>query len=87
MYKLIIFLIISIIKFYKYFVSPMFGSKCRYLPTCSDYFVDAISLHGIINGSYLGLKRILRCHPVKLLGGGSGLDFVPSKKTPSKGGS
>ncbi len=79
--------VIGIIKGYKYLISPLLHHSCRFEPTCSDYFIDAISLHGIINGSYLGLKRILRCHPVKLLGGGSGLDFVPSKKTPSKGGS
>ncbi|MDB9784439.1 membrane protein insertion efficiency factor YidD [Pelagibacteraceae bacterium] len=85
MNKLVILFIINIIKFYKYFISPIFGSKCRYLPTCSDYFIEAINLHGIIYGSYLGFKRILRCHPIKLLGGSSGLDLVPNKKNSTKG--
>jgi hypothetical protein len=42
--------------------------------------VESLNIHGAIKGSYVGFKRILRCHPVKLLGGGSGLDFVPNKK-------
>ena len=85
MSKLIIFSIVSVIKFYKYFISPILGSKCRYLPTCSDYFIEALSIHGVIKGSYIGIKRILSCHPLKILGGGSGLDFVPSKKIISRG--
>ena len=80
MSKLIIFSIVSVIKFYKYFISPMLGGKCRYLPTCSDYFIEALNVHGVIKGLYFGIKRILSCHPLKILGGGSGLDFVPSKK-------
>jgi len=80
MSKLIIFYIICIIKLYKYLISPILGNRCRYLPTCSEYFVESLNIHGAIKGSYVGFKRILRCHPVKLLGGGSGLDFVPNKK-------
>jgi putative membrane protein insertion efficiency factor len=80
MSKLIIFYIICIIKLYKYLISPILGNRCRYLPTCSEYFVESLNIHGVIKGSYVGFKRILRCHPVKLLGGGSGLDFVPNKK-------
>ena len=59
----------------------MLGNKCRYFPTCSEYFIDSLKTHGLIKGSCLGSKRILSCHPVKSLGGGSGLDFVPKKKT------
>ena len=80
MSKLIIFYIICIIKLYKYLISPILGNRCRYLPTCSEYFMESLNIHGAIKGSYVGFKRILRCHPVKLLGGGSGLDFVPNKK-------
>ena len=80
MHKLIIFFVIFIIKFYKYFISPLLGERCRYLTTCSEYFIECLNIHGIVKGSYLGFKRILSCHPVKLLGGGSGLDFVPNKK-------
>ena len=69
-------LLILLIKFYKYFISPYFPSNCRYLPTCSDYFIDSIKLNGALKGMLLGLKRILRCHPIKFLGGRSG--FYPA---------
>ena len=59
----------------------MLGNKCRYLPTCSEYFMDSLKTHGIVKGLYFGFKRILSCHPIKMLGGGSGLDLVPKKKT------
>ena len=77
--KLLDNFLILIIKFYKFFISPFLQSNCRYLPTCSEYFIDSIKLNGSIRGSYLGLKRILSCHPIKFLGGGSSLDFVPKK--------
>ena len=80
MSKLIIVPTIFLINFYKYFISPFFGNKCRYLPTCSEYFIESLSVHGLSKGFYIGIKRILKCHPVKCLGGGSGLDFVPKKK-------
>ena len=80
MSKLIIFLNILIIKFYQYLISPILGNKCRYLPTCSEYYIESLKMHGFIKGAYLGLKRILSCHPIKILGGGSGLDLVPEKK-------
>ncbi|MFL2889923.1 MAG: membrane protein insertion efficiency factor YidD [Pelagibacteraceae bacterium] len=85
MSNLITYFIIYLIRFYKYFFSPILGNKCRYLPTCSDYFIEALKIHGILKGSLLGFKRIGRCHPVKLLGGGSGLDIVPNKKICLKG--
>ena len=80
MSKLIIFLTVSIIKFYKYFISPILGNRCRYLPTCSEYFIEAVDVHGVSKGYKLGAKRILSCHPIKILGGKSGLDLVPKKK-------
>ncbi len=84
MKKLIIFLYIYIIKFYKYFISPVFGTRCRYLPTCSEYYMESLKSFGLIKGSALGLKRIFSCHPFKILGGGSGLDLVPNKKNSTK---
>ena len=72
--------LILIIKCYKYCVSPYFPSNCRYLPTCSDYFIDSLKTYGIFKGSILGAKRILRCHPIKILGGKSGYDPVPRIK-------
>ena len=82
--KLINNLFILIIKFYKYFISPHLPSSCRYLPTCSDYFIDSLKLNGIFKGSFLGIKRILRCHPIKILGGRSGYDPVPDLKKGKK---
>tara|TARA_B100001245_G_C22548600_1_gene274591 strand:+ start:102 stop:353 length:252 start_codon:yes stop_codon:yes gene_type:complete len=72
--------LILIIKLYKYFISPFFYSRCRYLPTCSEYFIDSLKLNGTIKGLFLGIKRILRCHPIKILGGNSGFDPAPDLK-------
>ncbi len=71
------FLIISI-KLYQYFVSPILGNKCRFFPTCSEYFIEALKTQGLFKGVKLGAKRIFKCHPIKKLGGSSGIDFVPS---------
>jgi putative membrane protein insertion efficiency factor len=80
MNKLFLSINILIIKFYQYFLSPVLGGKCRYLPSCSEYYIESLKIHGLIKGSYLGIKRIISCHPFKFLGGGSGLNFVPKKK-------
>ena len=82
--KLINNSLILIIKFYKYFISPYFPFACRYLPTCSEYFIDSLKLNGIFKGSFLGIKRILRCHPIKMLGGKSGFDRAPNLKRGKK---
>ena len=74
--KIITIGIIKLIKFYKFFVSPLFGNSCRYLPTCSEYSIEAIKSYGLLKGLYMSLKRILSCHPIKLLGGGEGFDPV-----------
>ena len=71
-------ILIFIIKIYKYIVSPLLGNKCRFLPTCSEYFIEALNTQGLVKGFKLGVKRIFRCHPFKKLGGGSGIDFVPA---------
>ena len=84
MTKLIIFLNIYIIKFYQYFISPLLGNKCRYLPTCSEYYIESLRIHGLTKGSIMGIKRILSCHPFKFLGGGCGLDLVQNKKNLTK---
>ena len=72
-------ILIRIIKFYKFLISPVLGNNCRYLPTCSEYFIDCLNEYGVLKGSYKGIKRILSCHPVKFLGGGHGLDPVKKK--------
>ena len=69
-------LTIKFIKSYKFIISPLLGQSCRYLPTCSDFSIDALKEFGFIKGSFLSLKRILSCHPIKFLGGGSGFDPV-----------
>ena len=84
MSKLIISFNIFLIKLYQYIVSPIFANRCRYFPTCSQYYIEALKTYGLIKGTYLGFKRILSCHPLKILGGGSGLDLVPNKKNLTK---
>ncbi len=84
MSKLIISFNIFLIKLYQYIVSPIFANRCRYFPTCSQYYIEALKAYGLIKGTYLGFKRILSCHPLKILGGGSGLDLVPNKKRLTK---
>ena len=73
-------IIIKIIKFYQYILSPYLGNNCRYLPTCSEYFIESIKEFGFLKGSFLGLKRILSCHPIKVLGGGEGFDPIKKKR-------
>ena len=80
MNKLIIYLNIYIIKFYQFFISPLLGNRCRYLPTCSEYYIESLKTHGLIKGSIMGIKRIFSCHPFKILGCWSGIDLVPRKK-------
>ena len=77
--KILSDLLIKTIKIYKLFISPYLGNNCRYLPTCSEYFIDSLNEYGFIKGSILGIKRILSCHPIKFLGGGQGFDPVKKK--------
>ena len=81
---LIIYPIIYVIKLYQYIISPILKSNCRYLPTCSEYFIDCLKLNGTVKGFFLGMKRILRCHPIKILGGRNGFDPVPDLKKGKK---
>jgi putative membrane protein insertion efficiency factor len=69
------FMLIAIIRFYKYFISPLLGSNCRFYPSCSSYSLEALQRHGAIIGSYLTLKRLLKCHPFHQ----GGIDPVPEK--------
>ncbi|MDD5275520.1 MAG: membrane protein insertion efficiency factor YidD [Methylovulum sp.] len=69
------FMLIAIIKFYKYFISPLLGSNCRFYPSCSSYSLEALQRHGAVAGSYLTLKRLLKCHPFHE----GGIDPVPEK--------
>ncbi len=64
------------ILFYKKCISPLLPQACRYYPSCSTYAIEAIEVHGVIKGLYLGTKRILRCNPYFE----GGFDPVPPKK-------
>lgn len=67
------------IRAYQLLISPLLLPSCRYLPSCSDYAAEAIARHGPFFGSWLALRRLLRCHPW----GGSGYDPVPALRHPS----
>lgn len=58
---------------YRWFVSPILGTNCRYCPSCSEYAIEALRAHGAGRGAWLALRRLARCHPW----GGSGYDPVP----------
>ena len=66
-------LLVLPIRFYQLCISPLLGPSCRFTPTCSEYARQAIIKHGPLRGSWLAIKRLLRCHPW----GGSGYDPVP----------
>ena len=85
MNKILIKAVILIINIYKYFFSPLLGNKCRFLPSCSDYCAECFKEHGFFNGAIFSFKRIIKCHPVKFLGGDSGLDLVPKKRNIKNG--
>jgi putative membrane protein insertion efficiency factor len=69
-------LLLALIRFYQLTLSSVMGRRCRFLPTCSEYSADAIRIHGGAYGSWLAVKRVLRCHPW----GGSGFDPVPKPR-------
>ena len=68
--------LIKLIKGYKFLISPLLGNSCRYLPTCSEYSIEALKTYGFFRGSFMSLKRIFSCHPIKFLGGSEGYDPV-----------
>ena len=70
-------LIVGLVKFYQAAISPWLGKSCRYSPTCSQYMIEAVKEWGPLKGSWMGIKRIGRCHPW----GGDGYDPVPKKNT------
>ncbi len=69
-------IIINLIKIYRFLVSPLLGHSCRYMPTCSEYSIEALRNFGFFKGLLMSVKRILSCHPLKFLGGGEGFDPV-----------
>ena len=73
--KIITYFLISIIRIYQLFISPILGQNCRYLPTCSEYSIESIKKFGFFRGIFLSLKRISKCHPW----GNHGYDPVPNR--------
>ena len=69
-------ILIKFIKGYRFLISPLLGHSCRYLPTCSEYSIEALTTYGFYKGLLMSIKRILSCHPIKFLGGGEGFDPV-----------
>tara|TARA_R110002167_G_scaffold52441_4_gene151453 strand:- start:1111 stop:1380 length:270 start_codon:yes stop_codon:yes gene_type:complete len=70
-------IIIGLIRFYQLVISPVLGPSCRFYPSCSEYAIEAVKIHGIFKGCFLAIHRVLRCHP----GCKGGLDAVPKKNT------
>ena len=73
---------IALVRLYQIALSPMMGNQCRFHPTCSAYTIEAIQVHGAFKGGFMGLWRILRCHPWSK---GSWIDPVPPKNPESVG--
>lgn len=69
--------LLTLVRIYRRWISPLTPPSCRFTPTCSAYAEQAITEHGALRGSWLALRRLLRCHPF----GGSGYDPVPGKHT------
>ncbi len=69
-------ILVGIIRFYQFVISPVLGPSCRHYPTCSEYCIESIKTHGATKGLYLALKRVMRCRP----GGTYGYDPVPKRK-------
>nr|WP_098409171.1 membrane protein insertion efficiency factor YidD [Microbacterium agarici] len=69
-------LAVALLQVYRRLVSPLYGDVCRYYPSCSAFTLRAIQIHGVVIGSVMGVRRILRCHPWAA----GGIDDVPEKK-------
>lgn len=68
-------ILIGLIKLYQYTISPFFGNHCRFTPSCSMYTIEALKKFGLVKGSWLSIKRILKCHPKNK----GGYDPLPNK--------
>jgi len=72
-------LLIAPIRLYRRFISPMLPPSCRFTPSCSQYAIAAIEIHGPLRGLMLAARRLTRCHPITWLGGSQGYDPVPPR--------
>lgn len=75
-HRAIVTLLIAPVRGYQVFLSPFFGGRCRYVPSCSQYAIEALRVHGAVRGAVLAAWRVLRCHPW----GGHGYDPVPPRR-------
>ncbi|WP_420807510.1 membrane protein insertion efficiency factor YidD [Alteromonas flava] len=75
-----IFIPVVLLKVYRMFISPLLGPKCRFHPSCSSYAIRALKVHGLFIGSWLSIKRIIKCHPFHP----GGIDPVPQRTNKSK---
>lgn len=73
--KILIQIVIFPVRVYQWTISPLLPASCRHVPSCSQYTIEALKIHGIFVGTYLAVRRIIRCHPW----GTSGFDPVPPK--------
>ena len=78
--KIIIFPFVLLIRAYQLIISPVLGSNCRFMPTCSEYALESLKAYGLIKGTYLTIKRIGKCHPW----GSHGYDPIPTKMEKNK---
>ena len=77
LHGLLVGVLLGLLKGYKYAISPWLPPACRFEPSCADYSAQAIARHGVLRGVYLGVRRLLRCHPWHV----GGIDPVPPSKT------
>lgn len=68
--------LVALIRGYQLIISPLLGPRCRFYPSCSHYAIEALRVHGAGRGSWLTLRRLLRCHPLHP----GGVDPVPPGK-------
>ena len=78
--KVITFPLIILIRGYQLIISPLLGSNCRFMPTCSEYAMESFKSYGLIKGFFLTIKRIGKCHPW----GSHGYDPIPTKEVKNK---
>jgi putative membrane protein insertion efficiency factor len=78
--KILIFPFVFLVRFYQVVISPWTPATCRYSPTCSHYTLESLKIHGLWQGGWLSIKRIVSCHPW----GGQGYDPVPPKTNSKK---
>ncbi len=69
--------LIALLRLYQLTLSPLVGRACRFYPTCSQYWIEAIRAHGALKGAWLGVKRLLKCHPLHP----GGVDLVPAARS------